>query len=163
MENTNIPAQENAVQVVTPTTEVATVNMFADEGFNIVADMTTAKTQYTSMIAESDEAKAKLFNAMNNPDFRIADFINKTINAKDLYIEVVNCTNTETGEVTACPRIVIIDTNGKSYQAVSIGIYSALKKVIQVYGAPTWDKAIKLEVKQVTKGERKMLTLSVVA
>lgn len=166
MEKTINHAQENenqAVQVYNPTQAVVTSNMFADEGFNIVADMTTAKTQYTSMLAESDEAKAKLFNAMNNPDFRIADFINKQIFAKDLYIEVVNCTNTETGEVTACPRIVIIDDKGKSYQAVSIGIYSALKKVIQVYGAPTWETPIKLEVRQVSKGERKMLTLSVVA
>ena len=99
---------------------------------------------------------------MNNPDRRIADCINMTIKAKDVYIEVVNCTNTETGEVTACPRIVIIDDKGVAYQAVSVGIYSALKKVVQVYGAPTWEKPIPLMVKQITKGERKMLTLNVV-
>lgn len=155
-----------------PTTEIATVNnetrpvaslVFEDEGFNLVADLTTAKTQFCSMIAESDEAKAKLFNAMNNPDKRIADCINMKINAKDIYIEVVTCTNKETGEVNNCPRIVIIDDKGVSYQAVSIGIYSALKKIIQVFGAPTWEKAIPVEVKQVTKGERKMLTLNVTA
>ena len=153
--------ENKEMQVYTPNTAVA--NQFADEGFNIVADMTTAKTQFTSMVAKTDEEKAKLFNAMNNPDERISDNINKVIKAKDLYIEVVNCTNTETGEVTACPRIVIIDDKGRSYQAVSIGIYSALKKVIQVYGAPTWATPIKLEVKQITKGDRKMLTLNVVA
>lgn len=151
------------VAIYNPTQAVASTNQFADEGFNIVADMTTAKTQFTSMVAETPEAKAKLFNAMNNPDERLADNINKQIKAKDLYIEVVNCTNTETGEVTACPRIVIIDDKGRSYQAVSIGIYSALKKVIQVYGAPTWATPIPLEVKQITKGDRKMLTLNVVA
>lgn len=155
--------ENKEIQVITPNQAVAPVNMFEDEGFNIVADLTTAKTQFCSMIADSDEAKAKLYNAMNNPDKRLSDMINMTILAKDLYIEVVNCTNTETGEVTACPRIVIIDEKGKSYQAVSIGIYSALKKVIQVYGAPSWEKPIKLEVKQITKGERKMLTLNVVA
>ena len=125
--------------------------------------MSTAKTQFTSMVATTNEEKAKLYNAMNNPDERISDNINKQIKAKDLYVEVVNCTNTETGEVTACPRIVIIDDKGKSYQAVSIGIYSALKKIIQVYGAPTWETPINLEVKQITKGDRKMLTLNVVA
>ena len=139
------------------------VTVFADEGFNLVADMTTAKTQFCSMTAEDDKAKAQLFNAMNNPDERLADCINKQIKAKDLYVEVVNCTNEETGEVTACPRIVIIDDKGKSYQAVSIGIYSALKKVIQVFGAPTWEKPVVLEVKQITKGSRKMLTLNIVA
>ena len=153
--------ENKEMQVYAPNTAVA--NQFADEGFNIVADMTTAKTQFTSMVATTDEEKAKLFNAMNNPDERISDNINKIIKAKDLYIEVVNCTNTETGEVTACPRIVIIDDKGRSFQAVSVGIYSALKKVIQVYGAPTWATPIKLEVKQITKGDRKMLTLNVVA
>lgn len=155
--------ENKEMAVINPVQTVATVNQFADEGFNIVADMTTAKTQYCSMIAETDQDKAKLFNAMNNPDMRLADMINMKLRAKDLYIEVVNCTNTETGEVTPCPRIVIIDDKGVSYQAVSLGIYSALKKVIQVYGAPTWKNPITLEVKQVTKGERKMLTLNVVA
>lgn len=155
--------KEMTVYATNQAQAIAPANQFADEGFNIVADMTTAKTQYTSMNAETDEAKAKLFNAMNNPDERLSNMINRQIRAKDLYIEVVNCTNTETGETTACPRIVIIDDNGKSYQAVSIGIYSALKKIIQVYGAPTWKKPIALEVRQITKGERKMLTLNVVA
>lgn len=154
--------ENNEMQVYSPT-QVANSNVFADDSFNLEIDMTTRKTQFTSMVATTDDAKAKLFNAMNNPDERISNMINKQIRAKDLYIEVVNCTNTETGEVTACPRIVIIDDKGKSYQAVSIGIYSALKKVIQVFGAPTWEKPIPLEVKQITKGDRKMLTLNVVA
>lgn len=149
-------------------TGVATVqqngvaNKFSDMGFDLVVDMTSAQTQFCSMKAVSDEEKAKMFNAMNNPDKRLADCINMQIKAKDLYIEVVNCTNEETGETTACPRIVIIDDKGVAYQAVSLGIYSALKKVIQVFGAPTWEKPVVLEVKQVTKGSKKMLTLNVV-
>ena len=153
----------NALAPVTNEARPVASLVFEDEGFNLVADLTTAKTQFCSMVAETPESKAKLFNAMNNPDKRIADCINMKINAKDIYIEVVTCTNKETGEVNNCPRIVIIDDKGVSYQAVSIGIYSALKKIIQVFGAPTWEKAIPLEVKQVTKGERKMLTLNVTA
>ena len=136
-------------------------NKFQDMGFDLVVDMTSAQTQFCSLSASTDEEKAKLFNAINNPEKRLADCINMTINAKDLYIEVVNCTNEQTGEVTACPRIVIIDEKGVSYQAVSLGIYSALKKVIQIFGAPSWQKPIKLSVKQVTKGARKMLTLEI--
>lgn len=146
-----------------PNALAPTNNVYSDDGFDLVADLTSRQMQFCSMKAESDEAKIALYNAMNNPEKRIADCINMTINAKDLYIEVVNCTNEKTGEVTACPRIVIIDDKGVSYQAVSIGIYSALKKAIQVFGAPTWIKPVKLEVKQITKGEKKMLTLNVVA
>lgn len=139
------------------------LNRFEDEGFNVVVDMTSAQTQFCSLTASTREEKAALYNAMNNPDKRLADCINMKIEARDLYIEVVNCTNEETGEVNACPRIVIIDKDGVSYQAVSIGIYSALKKVIQVFGAPTWTDPVVLEVKQITKGNKKMLTLNVVA
>lgn len=148
--------QENAMQIAPQNR-----NIFEVDGYDLVVDLTSAQAQFCSMKVETDEEKAALFNAMNNPSDRLADSINMTINAKDLYIEVVNCTNEKTGEVTACPRIVIIDDEGKSYQAVSIGIFSALKKVIQVFGAPTWEKPIPLTVKQITKGERKMLTLNV--
>lgn len=137
------------------------LNRFDDMGFDISVDMTSAQTSFTSLSANTDEEKGNLFNAINNPDKRLADCINTVIKAKDLFIEIVNCTNEETGEVTACPRIVIIDDKGVSYQAVSLGIYSALKKIIQIFGAPTWSTPIKLEVKQVTKGTRKMLTLNV--
>ena len=58
---------------------VAQSNRFADEGFDLVVDMTTAKTQFTSMVATTADEKAKLFNAMNNPDFRIADCINNIL------------------------------------------------------------------------------------
>lgn len=152
MENTN-----NAMTVYNR----PAINRFEDEGFNVVVDMTSAQTQFCSMVAETHEEKAAMFNAMNNPDKRIADCINMTIAARDLYIEIVNCTNEETGEVNACPRIVIIDKDGVSYQAVSIGIYSALKKAIQVFGPPTWETPVNLEVKQITKGNKKMLTLNV--
>lgn len=140
-----------------------TQNRYSDEGYSIVIDLTSANTQFCSLKAETPEEKVKLFNAMNNPEKRLGDCINMQIKAKDLYVEVVNCTNEETGEVTACPRIVIIDEKGVSYQAVSVGIFSALKKVIQVFGAPTWEKPVTLEVKQITKGARKMLTLNAIA
>lgn len=142
-------------------TGVAVVNKFSDMGFDISVDMTSRQTSFSSLKATTEEEKADLFNAINNPEKRLADCINMTIKAKDLFIEVVNCTNEETGENTACPRIVIVDEKGVSYQCVSVGIYSALKKIIQIYGAPTWESPIPLMVKQITKGARKMLTLNV--
>lgn len=152
---------ENRNEMIIAGNGGAVTNRFDDMGYDVTVDLTSAQMQFCSVKAESDEEKAKLFNAMNNPEKRIADCINMVIKAKDLFVEVVQCTNESTGEVTTCPRIVIIDENGVGYQAVSVGIYSALKKVIQIYGAPTWVKAIPLEVKQITKGERKMLTLNV--
>ena len=133
-----------------------------DDNNNFVVDLTTRTTQYCSMVANTPKEKAVLFNAMNNPANRLGDCINQTIKVKDVFVEVVNCTNEQTGEVKACPRIVLIDDKNNGFQCVSIGVFSALKKLFGVYGEPKdWEKPIPILVKQVTKGDRKMLTLNV--
>lgn len=158
-------AQETQAQefslATTETATPATVETM-DGDTNFVVDLTSRTTQYCSMRAETAEEKAVLFNAMNNPANRLGDCINQTINVKDVFVEVVNCTNEQTGEIKACPRIVLIDDKNTGYQCVSIGVFSALKKLFGVYGEPqNWEKPIPLMVKQITKGDRKMLTLNV--
>lgn len=135
--------------------------LMVDDGMNLVADLTSADMSYCSMAPKNDAEKRALFKAMNNPDGRIADCINMDIKVKDIYVEKVNCINKETGEVSLCPRIVLIDTDGKSYQCVSIGMYSAIKKLIRLYGQPTWDKGITITIKQIKKSDRSILTFDI--
>ena len=141
--------------------ESSTAVMTMDDNKNFVADLTSRQTTFCSLKANTLKERAMLFKAMNNPANRIGDCINMTINAKDLFCEVVNCVNQQTGEVQSCPRIVIIDDKGVGYQAVSLGVFSAIKKIIQVFGAPTWETPLPLVVKQITKGEKKLLTFDV--
>ena len=61
-----------------------------DDNNNFVVDLTTRTTQYCSMVANTPEEKAVLFNAMNNPANRLGDCINQTIKVKDVFVEVVN-------------------------------------------------------------------------
>lgn len=130
---------------------------------NTVVSELTAPTgsSYCSMKAETPQEKAKLFAAMNNPEFRIADKINETIQAKDIFVEVVTVKNPETDEDTQAPRLVIIDKDGHGYQAVSLGLYSALKKLIAIFGAPTWETPLPLKIRQVKKGKNSLLTFDV--
>lgn len=137
--------------------------MVMDDGSNLIADLTSRQTTFCSLVANTPKEKALLFKAMNNPDKRVGDCINMEIKVKDLFCEVVNCTNQDTGEISTCPRIVLIDDKGVGYQAVSIGIYSAVKKLIQIFGQPTWDEPVTLIVKQITKGDRKILTFDIKA
>lgn len=159
MENNNFTlatTEENT----TPANVPAVVN---DDDERMIVDLTQRTTSYCSLVAESEDEKLTLYNAMNNPDYRLADSINEIIHVKDVFVEVVHCTNRETGEITSCPRIVLIDVAGKGFQCVSIGVFSALKKLFSVFGEPgTWSKPLDIKVKQITKGERKMLTLEVV-
>lgn len=119
------------------------------------------KASFTSLKNETNEEKQILYKAMSNPDKRLGDCINTVIMAKDLFMEQVEMTNQETGEIQVCPRIVIVDKDGLSYQSVSFGVFNALKRVIQVFGNPTWEQPIPLKVIQVTRGEKKMLSLDI--
>lgn len=120
--NKNEKAQE--FSLVT-TGETAPETMDGDTNF--IVDLTSRTTQYCSMVAESAEDKAILYNAMNNPAFRLGDCINQTINVKDIFVEVVNCTNEQTGEVKPCPRIVLIDDKNRVISAFQSAYFLRLK------------------------------------
>ena len=119
------------------------------------------KPAYCSIVAESFEDKAKIFNAMSSPDERLRNHINEVIKIRDVYCEIVESTNKYTGETSEAPRVVLIDTEGKSYQCVSTGIFNSLKRLFTVFGMPTWEKGVPCKVKQVSNGERQILTLVV--
>jgi len=154
--------KELNAQLNQPTEDTAVAVMAMDDNNSFIVDLTSRQTTFCSFVAKTNAEKAILFKAMNNPEKRIGDMINMEITAKDLFCEVVTCVNKETGESNVCPRIVIIDDKGVGYQAVSLGVFSAFKKIILVYGQPTWKDPIKLKVVQITKGDRKLLTFDVV-
>ena len=143
---------------------ISNVPAVMDEDERFIMDLTSErKVQFCSMVPKNEEEEIILFNAMNNPEERLGDCINKILNVRHVYCEVVTCINRETGESNFCPRVVLIDDKGKGYQAVSLGVFSALKKIFSVKGNPaTWKKPVKLEVKQITKGDRKLLTFNMV-
>ena len=116
---------------------------------------------YCSMKIETKEDKAKLFRIMNNPEYKVADVINTPIKLKDVYLEAIQVTNEETGEVSVQPRMVLIDADGQGYQSVSRSLFSSLKKLIAVFGQPTWEDGIDVKVLQLRKGSKVMYTLEV--
>lgn len=114
---------------------------------------------YCSMKVGTLEDKKLLYNCISDPKYRLGDEINKDILVKDVYIESVECKKADES-VEVCPRIVLIDSEGNGHQCVSFGVYNALKKIFGLMGYPSeWTEPLKLAVKQVSKGERKMLNL----
>lgn len=116
---------------------------------------------YCSVQGGDRKAKALVYNAMNNPTHRVGDCINKKLMIKDVLAEVIELENEETGELQQVPRVVLIDENGESYQAVSTGIFNAVKKAIAVFGAPTWDEPLPIVIKQISLGKNQMLTFDI--
>lgn len=118
---------------------------------------------FCSFKAEDEKGRALLFTAMNNPTFRVEEKLNTTIFLKDIYAEPVTLVG-DGGEIVDSVRIVLIDADGNSYGCCSIGMFSALKKLMRVYGMPTWKTPILVQPYQQStrNGNNKIFTLRVV-
>lgn len=128
----------------------------------VLTDLNNTES-YCSIKGDSREALVAMYNAINSPDHKLSDFVGKKLNIKDISIERVENLNEETGEMTANARVVLIDENGESYTCVSSGIYSAIKKLVVVFGEPTWEPALPVEVQNLsTKKGRKTMTLKAI-
>ena len=132
------------------------------EMMSIAQELSAEQTSMFCSIQGGTHAdKVAVFNASNNPNHKVGDYINRTIMVKDVLAELIEVTNEETGELEQTPRVVLIDVNGESYQAVSKGIFNALRKAIAIFGAPTWDEGLPIFIKQVSVGKGSILTFDV--
>lgn len=133
-----------------------------EEG-SIIAKLSTSRNAFCSFNADTREEKALLFAAMNSPDKQLRECINQEILLKHFYCEEVECTDKESGEVSIATRTVLIDAGNVSYQCVSTGVFNALQKLVSVYGLPgEWEEPVKIKIKQISRGERQILTFTVV-
>lgn len=119
---------------------------------------------YSSINPDTIEQKKLLYKVINSPDCKLKDYINKNILLKDVYIENISLIDEETGEVSIVPRVILIDTENKSYTATSRGIMSSMIKVISVFGYPSeWEEPLTITVKSIsTKTLRNTLIIEVV-
>lgn len=131
---------------------------------NVNELMDSNMNAFCSMRIESKEDKIKFYNAISNTENQLQDYVNKEIVIKDIYAETASSIKPETGELQEFVRIVIISPNGTSYATGSSGVFSSLKRLIALFGAPTWDEGLKVVVKQkkTKNGNHKVLTLEAV-
>lgn len=123
-----------------------------------VLDIENESASYSSMECVTQEDKVLFYNAVSSPSENLRDHINEAVNVKDIFVEVIDLER-EDGTITQAPRIVLIDVDGVGYQCVSGGVLNALKRIIKIFGYPTWENGLVLKVKQINRGERQVLTL----
>lgn len=127
---------------------------------------------FCSFQPDSMEGKVRLYNAINNPDKRIADCINKSIKIRDCVIKAVKLTeerNNVNNWADETPgkerdgfRVILIDEEGISYNATSAGIYNSVSTIRSVFGKLHFDEPLTVEVNQVKTKNGNTLTLKVV-
>lgn len=129
----------------------------------IITRITEVGDSFCTMAANTTADKAVIYNATNTGN-KVKDHINEVLTLSNIYGEIVTVTDKQTGEVFQCPRIVLISPDGTAYSATSKGIFTSVKKILQIFGMPdTWDTPLQVKVKQVsTAPDRNVLMLEVV-
>lgn len=168
MNNKNMTENVAETEVVTAdTTEIAEV--VPASGFNAVSVSELANPSESAMYCSihtdgSMTSKAAIFNAVNSPDRKLSEYIGEVINLKDIVAHPIQLIDENTGELLDALRVVLIDANGTSYEAVSNGVANAINRILQIFGQPdTWAEPIKVKPvqKQTRNGNNKVTTLKI--
>ena len=123
----------------------------------------TPTNVFCSKVAKDEKDKKELFNALETCDVLLNDCVNQEITIKDVYCEKTDVVDEETGEVRPKYRTILFDIDGKPYATGSYGIYNVIKKIIAIYGLPTWEKGLTVKViKQKVKDGKSKLSLTIV-
>lgn len=124
-----------------------------------------ASAMYCSMTANTHAGKMAVFNAINSPDAKVNDYIGKQIALANIVAHPITLVDENSGEMIDALRVILVDANNKSYEAVSGGIANAVQRIIQIFGQPTeWEKPIMVEPtqKQTRNGTNKVTTLKII-
>lgn len=144
-----------------PTLAMEQADRFAH--MDLADDLTGKGAGWCSLAAVDDRDKVTLFNAVTTPA-KLSDQINKQLTIRHIYVEVIQVTSEETGEIVNAPRVVLIDDKGNGYQSVGTGIYNAAKRMIGIFGDPAdWATPHTVEVVNVSlPGGRHTFTLKII-
>ena len=153
VKNTEVMPVNTAPDTIETATEDGLELAISSDRFSkldLKRDITEGGKGYCTMQAVDNRAKVTLFKACSNPD-KVTDYIGKQIKLMHFFVEVIQTVSEKTGEIVNVPRVVLIDEAGKGYQAVSIGMYNSLKRVVAMFGEPaTWDRPHTVEIQQVS-------------
>jgi hypothetical protein len=109
---------------------------------------------FTTLEGNDFQSKVAVLDALTNAE-PLQDNIGTVINLKHVVIQAVDMPVTDTkgnptGEIQAAPRIILIDADGKSYHAMSTGLFKSLENIFGIVGMPTtWPEPLPIVVDKV--------------
>lgn len=112
------------------------------ENIKMASEVMTTGMNYTDMDLSNMAVAKDFYNAVSQPEMSLKECVNIPIAMTHVSVEVCEVHSEKNGDVIA-PRVVIMDKDGKSYQAVSIGVYQSLKRIFALFGTPdTWTEPL---------------------
>lgn len=106
-------------------------------------------TFFTSKECVNDVDRKVMYNALSSPDKLISENIGEKLVVKDVAAFPVKFLDENTGEEVEILRTILIDDKGLTWSATSAGIANSVTKLFAIYGMPTWNKGIPVQIKQV--------------
>lgn len=124
---------------------------------------------YTSMALGTMDEKKAFYNAVENPENKLSEFINKKITFSNVSMEAITIADKDDAGVpipgTEKPTIktVLVTPEGVGIISTSMGVARSLYGMFNIFGTPdTWDTPMTVEVKQVDIGKNRTFKLKVV-
>lgn len=105
-----------------------------------------------------------IYNAVNSKGESLDDHKGEVLEIVNVAAHPVSLVDENTGEVVQAMRTVLIDKNGKNFDAVSQGVVSSLQKIFAIVGQPPYnDEPLKIKVvEQKTRKGYKTNTIELV-
>lgn len=124
---------------------------------------------FASFSPDTMEGKIKLYNAINSPENRIADCINRELVVRDVIVKMVTLAADRSASADNWEdvdrlgfRVILLDENGVAYTATSSGIYNSVATIKSIFGTLHFEEGLKVMVQQVKTKNGNTLTLKVI-
>lgn len=132
-----------------------------------VADAELAETAAEYAFAASynlntEAGRMAAFNAGVACDEKLADHAGETLNMVAWLVEPIEVADQLTGELETRPHVVITDDAGKTYEAQSIGLYQALRRLQAIRPVIDQDNPAVIEIVSRKVARGKMITFKLV-
>lgn len=102
-----------------------------------------------TMVTETTAEKKMFYNAVQNPSSKVADYINKDITIKDVYMEKAFYEDGDGGMVEGV-KTIIITPEGNGILANSNGVAKSLFALFDIFGMPSeWEEPLTVTVRQI--------------
>lgn len=127
---------------------------------SLLSGLTTTNGIFTTVKGTDFDSRRKIFSAVNDAK-SVSDLHGKPFVIADLVIEATEFVNEKTGEVDPSVRTIFITPDGDAYQAFSVPVFNAAKRLLGLLGEPeSWPEPVKVSVTEEGKGTNRFYKLA---
>lgn len=105
------------------------------------------------------EEKLKFFNEVLDSQTSVENILGKEKEVKYIHIDKLDVKNTNDNGTHEVARMLFYFTDGTSCLSFSMGIYLALKKIVNIFGAPPYE--FNIIFKSIDKGKTRTYTIGI--